>query len=94
MRQGSLTLVAKDTTRARARQAAGLADGLGDEDPAVGLHAVWALRTLLEQVERLQVDRARDLGWSWQDIASALRVTKQSAHEKHAMRRRAMGMEG
>ena len=70
-----------------------LADGLADHDPGVGLHAVWALRSLLEQVERLQVDNARTLGWSWNDIAKVLRVSKQSVHEKHSMRRKAMGME-
>ena len=84
--------VAKRT--ASARDAAALADGLANDDPEVGLHAVWALRNLLEQVERLQVDHARELGWSWQDIATVLRVTKQSVHEKHAPRRKAMGLEG
>jgi hypothetical protein len=74
-------------------EAAGLADALADRDPAVGLNAVWALRNLLEQVERLQVDNARSLGWSWQDVARVLRVTKQSVHEKHAARRKAMGLE-
>ena len=59
----------------------------------MGLNAVWALRNLLEQVERLQVDNARSQGWSWQRIARALRVTRQSVHEKHAARRKAMGME-
>lgn len=76
-----------------AADAAGLANALSDKDPAVGLNAVWALRNLLEQVERLQVDNARSLGWSWQEIARELRVTKQSVHEKHAARRRAMGWE-
>ena len=71
--------------------AAGLAGGLSDRDPAVGLHAVWALRNLLEQVERLQVDSARSAGWSWADIARVLRVSKQSVHEKHAARRKAQG---
>lgn len=70
-----------------------LADGLADPDPTVGLHAVWALRSLLEQVERLQVDNARSQGWSWADIARVLHVSKQSVHEKHSMRRKAMGME-
>jgi IS30 family transposase len=59
----------------------------------VGLNAVWALRTLLEQVERLQVDNARSAGWSWADIARVLRVSKQSVHEKHARRRKALGLE-
>jgi hypothetical protein len=73
--------------------AAGLAGALSDRDPAVGLHAVWALRSLLEQVERLQVDNARTSGWSWADIARVLRVSKQSVHEKHARRRKALGLE-
>jgi hypothetical protein len=75
------------------KDAAGLAGDLADRDPAVGLHAVWALRTLLERVERLQVDNARSAGWSWADIARVLRVSKQSVHEKHAARRKALGME-
>ncbi|MCU1373762.1 MAG: uncharacterized protein JWO68_1048 [Actinomycetia bacterium] len=74
-------------------EATDLARALADPDPEVGLHAVWALRRLLEQIERLQVDSARSSGWSWQDIAGALRVTKQSVHEKHAGRRKAMGWE-
>jgi hypothetical protein len=73
--------------------ATGLAGALADKDPSVGLNAVWALRNLLERVERLQVDNARSQGWSWQQIARALRVTRQSVHEKHAARRKAMGME-
>jgi hypothetical protein len=68
-----------------------LAGDLSNNDPAVGLRAVVALRQLLEQVERLHIDNARDAGWSWQDIASVLRVSKQSVHEKHASRRKAMG---
>jgi hypothetical protein len=72
---------------------AGLAGALSDDDPAVGLHAVWALRTLLEQVERLQVDNARSAGWSWAAIARVLRVSKQSVHEKHSPRRKALGLE-
>jgi hypothetical protein len=75
------------------KDAAGLAGDLAHRDPAVGLHAVWALRTLLERVERLQVDNARTAGWSWADIARVLRVSKQSVHEKHAPRRKALEME-
>jgi DNA-directed RNA polymerase specialized sigma24 family protein len=52
-------------------------------DPAVGLPAVAALRRLTEQLERVQVQRARRLGWTWQDIAAALGVTKQTVHRKH-----------
>ena len=52
-------------------------------DPEVGLRAVAALRGLLEVLEALQVDNARASGWSWQDIASRLGVTKQAVHQKH-----------
>jgi hypothetical protein len=57
-------------------------------DPAVGLRAVASLRALLESLEALQVQRSRDAGWSWQEIATALGVTKQAAHEKHGARKR------
>ena len=52
-------------------------------DPEVGLRAVATLRGLVEVLEALQVDNARASGWSWQDIASRLGVTKQAAHQKH-----------
>ena len=70
-----------------------LAGHLGSKDPAVGLRAVAALRSLLEQIERLQVDSARDQGWSWADIARQLGVSRQSVHEKHASRYKATGKE-
>jgi len=56
------------------------------KDPDVGLRAVAALRALTEQLEYLQVGNARALGWSWQDIANRLGVTKQSVHRKHGRR--------
>jgi hypothetical protein len=52
-------------------------------DPEVGLRAVASLRLLVEQLESLQVDRARQLGWSWSQIANELGVSKQAAHQKH-----------
>jgi ribosome-binding protein aMBF1 (putative translation factor) len=55
-------------------------------DPAVGLRAVAALRRLVERLEDLQVNNARSQGWSWADIASALGVSKQTVHRKHAGR--------
>jgi DNA-directed RNA polymerase specialized sigma24 family protein len=55
-------------------------------DPDVGLRAVAALRVLTEQLETLQVDNARALGWSWQEIAARLGVTKQTVHRKHGRR--------
>jgi DNA-binding NarL/FixJ family response regulator len=55
-------------------------------DPDTGLRAVAALRTLTERLEILQVDNARRLGWSWQQIAARLGVTKQTVHRKHGKR--------
>ncbi len=72
---------------------AALVGQVTDKDPAVGLRAVVALRRLLDELERLHVDSARDQGWSWQGIADALQVSRQSVHEKHATRRKAQGRE-
>lgn len=65
-------------------EATKLAGAAGSKDPAVGLRAVAALRTLLESLEALQVANARDAGWSWEQIAGVLGVTKQAVHKKHA----------
>ena len=70
------------------RRAAALADASSSHDPEVGLRAVAALRGLLEALEALQVDNARAKGWSWQDIASRLGVSKQAVHQKHGPRSR------
>jgi hypothetical protein len=70
------------------RRAATLADASGSRDPEVGLRAVSALRGLLEVLEALQVDNARAKGWSWQDIAGRLGVSKQAVHQKHGPRSR------
>jgi Homeodomain-like domain len=56
------------------------------EDPDIGLRAVAALRVLTEQLEALQVDNARASGWSWQEIARRLGVSKQAVHRKHGRR--------
>jgi DNA-directed RNA polymerase specialized sigma24 family protein len=55
-------------------------------DPADGLRAVRALRELADRLEALQVERARRLGWSWQEIAESLGVSKQAVHKKHNRR--------
>jgi hypothetical protein len=70
------------------RQAATLAGASDSRDPEVGLRAVAALRGLLEVLEALQVGNARAKGWSWQDIASRLGVSKQAVHQKHGPRSR------
>jgi hypothetical protein len=63
-----------------------VAEGAASNDPDIGLRAVAALRALTERLEILQVDNARKLGWSWQDIATRLGVTKQTVHRKHGRR--------
>ena len=63
-----------------------IAKDAASTDPDAGLRAVAALRALAERLEILQVDNARKLGWSWQDIAERLGVTKQTVHRKHAKR--------
>jgi hypothetical protein len=69
-------------------EVATLAAATSSRDPEVGLRAVAALRGLLEVLEALQVDNARANGWSWQDIASRLGVSKQAVHQKHGPRGR------
>ncbi|HEY0641356.1 MAG TPA: helix-turn-helix domain-containing protein [Pseudonocardiaceae bacterium] len=68
-----------------------LASDAGSRDPAIGLRAVRALRTLVERLETIQVQNARELGWSWQDIATELGVSRQAAHKKHAGGRGLLG---
>lgn len=68
-------------------EATELADATASRDPAVGLAAVASLRALLESLERLQVGNARERGWSWQQIADALGVSRQAVHKKHGARR-------
>jgi DNA-directed RNA polymerase specialized sigma24 family protein len=55
----------------------------GDEDPREGLRAVAALRKLLERLEAVQVRSARASGWSYQEIADELGVSRQAVHKKH-----------
>jgi hypothetical protein len=64
-----------------------LAAAAAHDDPEIGLAAVVALRQLLDQLEALQVNSAREHGWTWQRIADALGVTRQSVHYKYAVRR-------
>jgi DNA-binding NarL/FixJ family response regulator len=63
-----------------------IAQSAASTDPDVGLRAVASLRALTERLEIVQVENARKLGWSWQDIAGRLGVTKQTVHRKHGKR--------
>ena len=69
-------------------QATDLADATASRDPEVGLAAVASLRALLESLEALQVDNARDRGWSWQQIAGGARG-QQAGGPQEARRRAA-----
>lgn len=69
------------------KEATTLAADASSKDPATGLRAVAALRRLSDRLETLQVERARQQGWTWQEIAAALGVTRQAAHKKHAVSR-------
>jgi DNA-directed RNA polymerase specialized sigma24 family protein len=63
-----------------------LPQAAADADPRTGLRAVRALRRLVERLEDSQVRRARELGWSWQEIADVLGVSRQAVHKKHGRR--------
>ncbi|TSD95128.1 HTH domain-containing protein [Skermania sp. ID1734] len=69
-------------------EATTLAADAGSSDPQVGLRAVLALRRLLERLEAIQVRNAREQGWSWQQIADALEVSRQAVHQKYNRRGR------
>ncbi|ONH23368.1 helix-turn-helix domain-containing protein [Pseudofrankia asymbiotica] len=68
-----------DVTRLAAAAAAG-------EDPGTGLAAIAALRELMDQLEALHVSTAREQGWTWEQIAQALGVTRQAVHRKYVTR--------
>jgi hypothetical protein len=70
----------------RMESALDVARSAASTDPDVGLRAVASLRALTERLEIIQVENARKLGWSWQDIAGRLGVTKQTVHRKHGKR--------
>jgi hypothetical protein len=63
--------------------ATAVAAAASSRDPATGLSAVASLRTLLESLEELQVRNARGQGWSWQQIADGLSVSRQAVHKKY-----------
>ena len=60
----------------------------GTDDPATALAAVIALRRLADRMEREAVDLAIERGWTWQQVAQALGITRQAAHKRHASRLR------
>ncbi len=65
-----------------------MADDPQTGDPAAAFAAVIALRRLADRMEREAVDEAMELGWTWQQMAQALGVSRQAAHKRHAQRLR------
>jgi len=61
-----------------------LAAAASGPDLRKGLRAALALRRLADTLEALQVANARRQGWSWQEIAEALEISKQAVHKKYA----------
>jgi DNA-directed RNA polymerase specialized sigma24 family protein len=63
-----------------------MATAAGSRDPSIGLRAVASLRLLVDRLQALQVDNARERGWSWQEIADALGVSRQAVHKRYGRR--------
>jgi len=61
-----------------------VATAASSRDPQIGLRAVKSLRTLVERLEALQVRNARDQGWTWEQVAQCLGVSRQAVHKKYA----------
>ena len=53
------------------------------DDPDAALGTVVALRRLADRLETTAVEGALAQGWTWQQIAQSLGVTRQAAHKKH-----------
>jgi hypothetical protein len=54
----------------------------GGDDPEAGLYAIVGLRHLADILERRQVAAARDQGWTWDQIAHILGVSRQAASKR------------
>ncbi len=57
-----------------------------DDDPLTALRAVSELRREVDRREATLVRKARNLGYGWQMIATALSVSRQAVHKKYGRR--------
>jgi hypothetical protein len=60
----------------------------GGDDPVDALHAVTALRTRLDELEREHVADMLAAGATWTQVAAPLGITRQAAHHRHRDARR------
>jgi CRP-like cAMP-binding protein len=51
--------------------------------PLNALETVVELRTCLDQIERRAVESARERGATWEDIATAVGVSRQAIYQKY-----------
>ena len=63
-----------------------LAGESDSEDPLKALKAVAGMRRELDRHEAALVRKARNLGYGWQMIATALGVSRQAVHKKYGRR--------
>ena len=82
-RQYFLTAALSSTYVDGMARASELGEQATSTDPGVGLRAAADLRHLADQLEFAQVKRARELGWSWREIANRLDLTKQAVHQRY-----------
>jgi DNA-directed RNA polymerase specialized sigma24 family protein len=54
------------------------------EEPLEVLAAIASVNQIRLQIENMAVRQAREAGHSWQDIADALSVPKQTIHQRYA----------
>ncbi len=51
--------------------------------PIAALEAVGEMREVLKEIERTSVQSAREKGASWEDLAIALGVSRQTLYQRH-----------